>query len=236
MNAAGNRWQGLAARAADVSISGSNSGFRPDWQLPDWSYPPGVQEIVFVTHSSEGKPPGTHSLSDGSAYTKPYRTLFRFPLDPATGQPFPAGVGLNIPTYVSCSCPAFRFYCEEEARGEQSSDTIYSNGGPYRTNRPTYICKHLVATAKKAIQLRRKVGNKVTSDTNQSVPNKQQPKNRSTTPPRQTPGGARRTGATTRADSVNPPTRRVAATSGSGIPQSWVGRLMYILFNERTGR
>ena len=225
LNAAAYRWQGLAARASAVTVSGINSGFRPGWQVPDPSYPGGVQEVIFVTHSGNDKM-GMNYLKDGTSYAKPYRTIFRFPLDPATGQPFPESAKLNIPTYVHCSCPAFRFYCEKEATTSKSSDIINSNGAGYRTNEPTYICKHLVATATKAIALRRKIGTGVTSSSAKPDP-------KAVSPKRRDPNSARRAA---NSNSVNPPTRKVSATSSSGIPQTWLGRLLYVLFNERSGR
>lgn len=227
LNAAAHRWTGLAARASAVTVSGVTSGFRPGWKVPDPAYNihEGVQEIIFITHSDNQS--GTTYLKDGSSYTRPYRTVFRFPLDPSTGQPFPDGIGMSIPTYVSCSCPAFRFYCEKEATSNQSSDIIFSNGGAYRTNDPTYICKHLVATAKKAITLRRKIGTQVSASTTKKEPDKVQPRRRDPMQPARNQPGS---------DSVNPETRKVSATSSSGIPQTWIGRLVYVLFNERSGR
>ena len=38
-----------------------------------------------------------------------------------------------------------------------------------------------------------------------------------------------------RSDSISK-TSKVSATDSFNIPQSWLGRLMYILFNARTGR
>ena len=228
LNDAARRWAGLAARAGGVTVGGVKSGFRPGWKVPDSTYwtAEGVQEVIFVTFGSNANM-GVNSLSDGTSYTKPYRTVFRFPLDPATGEPFPDSSGLNIPTYVSCSCPAFRFFCEREATDEDSSDITFSNGGPYRKNQPTYICKHLVATANRAVGLRRKIGMNVTGDTKEQEPKKVQPKRRDPTRP---------VLPNERSDSVSGKTRKVAATASFGIPQTWLGRLVYILFNERSGR
>lgn len=228
LNDAARRWVGLAERAGSVSISGVKSGFRAGWKVPDTSFwnSEGVQEVIFVTHAgSMGM--GIHPLKDGTSYTKPYRTVFRFPLDPATGGPFSDSVGLNIPTYVSCSCPAFRFFCEREATDEDSSDITYSDGSGYRVNKPTYICKHLVATATKAIAERRKIGVAVTGDTQGTEPGKVKPKRRDPMSPVR---------PHERSDSTNPKTRKVSATSATGIPQTWIGRLVYVLFNERSGR
>jgi len=228
LNDAGHRWSGLAARAGSVSISGMKSGFRPGWKVPDPSFyqHEGVQEVLFVTHGDTSNM-GTNYLKDGTSYTKPYRTLFRFPLEQSTGQPYPAGAGLNIPTYVSCSCPAFRFFCERQATDEDSSDITFSNGGAYRVNTPTYICKHLVATSRRAVAERPKVGTGVTGDTKGQEPKKVQPKRRDPMRPVR---------PAERSDSVNPETRKVSATSAYSLPQTWLGRIMYILFNERTGR
>lgn len=226
LNDAGNSRHGRTARAGGITIQGKKSGFRADWKVPETEFwgNPGVQEVIFVTLGSMGNM-GTNRLSDGTSYTKPYRTTYRFPLDQSTGEPYADTLGLNIPCWVHCTCPAFRFYCERHATDEGSSDIIESNGGPYRVNTPNYLCKHLIATSKHAVTERRKIGMGVTADTIQPDTTRMQPKGRD----------PMKTVVNARSDSVSA-TGKDSATSASTMPNTWIGRLMYILFNERTGR
>jgi hypothetical protein len=229
LNDAGNSRHGRTARASNISIQGKKSGFRSDWKVPETEYwdAPGVQEVIFVTFGSMEKM-GTNRLSDGTSYTKPYRTTYRFPLDQTTGKPFNDSLGFSVPCWVHCTCPAFRFYCERHATDDGSSDIIESNGGSYRVNTPNYLCKHLIATAKHAVTERRKVGMGVTADTKQPDPPRMKPKGRN-------PMADMSRFNSMRSDSVNT-TSKTSATSMDALPQSWMGRLMYVLFNDRTGR
>jgi hypothetical protein len=229
LNDAGNSRHGRTARAGSISIQGKKSGFRPDWKVPETEFwnSPGVQEVIFVTFGSMEKM-GTNRLSDGTSFTKPYRTTYRFPLDQSTGEPYNDALGTSVPCWVHCTCPAFRFYCERHATDDGSSDIIESNGGPYRKNTPNYLCKHLIATANHAVTERRKIGKEVTGDTQQPDTPRMKPKGRD-------PTADMSKFDNMRSDSVSS-TSKNSATSEYYIPSSWMGRLMYILFNDRTGR
>jgi hypothetical protein len=214
--------EGIAERASKVSVQGSKTGFRDGWKVPDPAYhaSPGVQEILFVTQASDSK--------TDRRFRKPYRTIYRFPLEQATGNPYPPGSSAdNLPVWVSCTCPAFRYYSEVAVKNQGNSDVLESDGSFPRINNPSmapYMCKHLFATANAAIQKRRTIGVTASLYTAQDDPAK--PKGRD---PEATDLRRRR-----------PPSKtpKVSATAAkpASLPQTWLGRLAYILFNERSGR
>jgi hypothetical protein len=212
----------ISQRAATVSVHGSKTGFRSGWKVPDTAYwgSPGVQEILFVTQASDSK--------TDRRFRQPYKTIFRFPLNQATGQPYESGVGANdLPVYVTCSCPAFRYYSEVALMSKNNTDQIESNGQFPKINNPNmepYICKHLFATAKQAMQQRPTIGVTATVATLQDDPAK--PKNRNPEAPE--PGSKATVGRKT-------PKVSATASKSSTLPQTWLGRLNYILFNQRQG-
>jgi hypothetical protein len=220
IKAATKRWKGLRDRAAKVSVSGVKSGFRSNWKVPDTSYwvAPGVQEVTFVTLASD-------SVTD-RRFRKPYTTIFRFPLNPATGEPYPAGTGTSdLPVWVHCSCPAFQYYCEVAVKNGDSTDQISSDGSFPKQNNPSMepiICKHLLATANSAMQKRKSMGVTASVDSLQDDP--AEPKDRD---PEATARAPRPAGRKT-------PRNALTASSPQSLPQTWLGRLAYILFNERT--
>jgi hypothetical protein len=204
MQAAARRWPGLRERAGKVTIQGAKSGFRDGWKVPDVAYwdNPGVQEIMFVTIASDS---GTDNR-----FKKPYRTIFRFPLDPSTGAPY----------------ASFRYYSEVALTGRDNSDVIESDGSYPRINNPQmdpYICKHLFATAEAAVEKRKTLGVTASAHTRQKEPRRLEPKGRQAVDP----GAAK-----------GPRTSKEAVTLArpSTIPQTWLGRLAYILFGEKGGR
>lgn len=210
----------ISQRASTVSVQGSKSGFRSDWKVPDTAYwgAPGVQEILFVTQASDSK--------TDRRFRQPYKTFFRFPLDQATGQPYGSGVGANdLPVYVTCSCPAFRYYSEVALIAKNNTDQIDSNGQFPKINNPNmepYICKHLFATAKNAMQMRASVGVTATIATLQEDPVK--PKNRDPEAP--VPGSKAHPGRKTPKDGLT-------EAHKTTIPSTWIGRLNYILFGNK---
>ncbi len=212
--------RGIGERAAKVSVQGSKTGFRRDWKVPDTAYwgAPGVQEILFVTQASDSK--------TDRRFRQPYKTIFRFPLNQATGQPYASGVNANdLPVYVTCSCPAFRYYSEVALMSKNNTDQIESNGQFPKINNPNmepYICKHLFATAKDAMQKRASIGVTATVATLQEDPAK--PKNRNPEAP--APGSRVHAGRKT---------PKVSATDAkpTTIPSTWLGRLNYILFGNK---
>ena len=212
IKAASKRWPGLRERAAKVAVRGLKSGFRSDWSVPDPGYGEGVQEVVFSTLASDSK--------TDTRFRKPYETVFRFPLNPATGSPYPSGTGTtDLPVWVSCSCPSFRYYCEIALKSEGNSDSVHSDGSFPRVNNPDMspiVCKHILATANAAMQKRKtiEVTAEITGKDSAEV------KDRKTTEKRQS-----RTRKTPR-DSLT-------ASRPEGLPQTWLGRLAYILFNSR---
>ena len=213
----------ISQRAATVSVHGMKTGFRSGWKVPDTSYwgSPGVQEIMFTTQASDSKA--------DRRFRQPYKTIFRFPLDQATGQPYGPGIGENdLPCYVTCSCPAFRYYSEVALVKQNNTDQIDSNGQFPKINNPNmepYICKHLFATASRAMAERTKVGVTASMSTVQDDP--APPKNRDPEAP--VPGSKAHTGRKT-------PKVSATASKANTLPQTWLGRLTYILFNDRTGR
>jgi hypothetical protein len=213
----------ISQRAATVSVHGNKSGFRSGWKVPDTAYwgAPGVQEILFVTQASDSK--------TDRRFRQPYKTIFRFPLEQATGQPYDSGTGANdLPVYVTCSCPAFRYYSEVALMAKSNTDQIESNGQTPRINNPgmkPYVCKHLFATAKAAMLKRATVGVTATVATLQDDPAK--PKNRNP----ETPEPTSRAHAGRKTPDVSS-----TASKANTLPQTWLGRLNYILFNQRQGR
>jgi len=211
---------GISERASKVSVRGAKSGFRPSWKVPDPAFhaSPGVQEILFNTQSSNSK--------TDRRFRKPYQTTYRFPLEQATGNPYPSGASADkLPVWVYCSCPAFRYYSEVAVKNQGNTDVIESDGSYPRQNNPNmepYVCKHIFATAKQAMDKRRTIGVTASMSTVQDDPAK--PKGRNPEAPaigtksRQTP--------------------KVSATAANpqSLPQTWLGRLSYILFNDRTSR
>lgn len=213
--------RGISDRAAKVSISGVKTGFRYGWKVPDTAYwgSPGVQEVLFVTQASDSK--------TDRRFRKPYQTMFRFPLDQSTGSAYASGTNANsLPVWVNCTCPAFRYYSEVAVTKKGSSDIIESDGSLPRQNNPQmepYICKHLFATAKIAMDKRRTIGVTASLATLQDDPLK--PKNRD--PERvdrrqQSQAGKRKT-----------PKSAITAAHPTDIPSTWLGRLAYILFNKK---
>lgn len=215
--------KGISERASKVSIQGVKTGFRDNWKVPDTAYwnSPGVQEVLFVTQASDSK--------TDRRFRRPYKTMFRFPLDPTSGAPFAGGASANdLPVWVNCTCPAFRYYSEVAISRSKSSDIIESDGSTPTKNNPSmepYICKHLYATAKIAMDKRRSIGVTASTATLQDDPLK--PKNRD-------PEHVERR----RQENTGRKTPDVSATAAkpTTIPQTWLGRLAYILFNERSGR
>lgn len=211
----------VSERASKVSIQGIKSGFRPDWKVPDTAYwgSPGVQEVLFVTQASDSK--------TDRRFRKPYQTMYRFPLNPSSGGPYPSGASANdLPVWVNCTCPAFRYYSEVALTRKNSSDIIESDGSTPTQNNPRmepYICKHLYATAKVAMDKRRTIGVTASTATLQDDPLK--PKKRD----------PERPGVETPQSQKGRKTPKVSATAAkpTTIPQTWLGRLAYILFNER---
>jgi len=217
IKAATTRWPGLRDRAARVYVQGIKTGFRSDWSVPDAAYGTGVQEVSFTTLASDSK--------TDRRFRKPYKTVFRFPLNPATGNPYPPGTGTeDLPVWVSCSCPSFQFYCEVALNNQRNSDIIHSDGSFPRVNNPSrepIICKHILATVNSAAQKRKNIPvtaevtgedpAKVTNRDTDNIPFQGKPK-------RQTP------------------TDSLTASNPKGLPQTWLGRLVYILFGERTTR
>lgn len=212
--------RGIRARAAKVSVQGSKAGFRSNWKVPDTAYwgAPGVQEILFVTQASDSK--------TDRRFRQPYKTIFRFPLNQSTGQPYDSGVGANdLPVYVTCSCPAFRYYSEVALMAKNNTDQIESNGQFPKVNNPNmepYVCKHLFATAKDAMQRRSSIGVTASIDTLQEDPAK--PKNRNPEAPVR--ASKAQTGRKTPKDSIT-------AAHKTTIPSTWIGRLNYILFGNK---
>jgi hypothetical protein len=214
----------VSERASKVSISGVKTGFRDGWKVPDTAYwgSPGVQEVLFVTQASDSK--------TDRRFRKPYQTMYRFPLNQASGSPYPSGASANdLPVWVNCTCPAFRYYSEVALTKKNSSDIIESDGSLPRQNNPQmepYICKHLFATAKMAMDKRRTIGVTASMSTLQDDPLK--PKGRD---PEKVVVG-------TPQSQKGRKTPKVSATAAkpTTIPQTWLGRLAYILFNERAGR
>lgn len=212
--------RGIRDRAAKVSVQGSKAGFRSGWKVPDTAYwgAPGVQEILFVTQASDSK--------TDRRFRQPYQTIFRFPLNQTTGQPYESGVGANdLPVYVTCSCPAFKYYSEVALMAKNNTDQIESNGQFPKINNPNmepYICKHLFATAKDAMQRRASIGVTASLSTLQEDPAK--PKNRNPEAP--VPGSKVHAGRKT---------PKVSSTDANPItiPSTWLGRLNYILFGRR---
>ncbi len=219
---------GIQARAASVSVQGAKTGFRPDWRVPDTAFwgTPGVQEVMFITIASDSK-------TDGARFKKPYRSIFRFPLDPATGSPYPPGTGADqLPCYVHCTCPAFRYYSEVALNREQNSDIIESDGSYPRKNNPglePYVCKHLFATAKQAMQKRPSIGVTASVYTNQAEPGRLKPKGRQPIDRRRGERPVRSTNRT----SKTPLTASNRSVAQTGLPATWIGRLVYVLFGER---
>lgn len=217
--------RGISERASKVSIQGVKTGFRDGWKVPDTSYwqSPGVQEVLFVTQASDSK--------TDRRFRKPYQTAFRFPLDQATGGPYPTGASANdLPVWVNCTCPAFRYYSEVAVTKKNSSDIIESDGSLPRQNNPQmepYICKHLFATAKMAMDKRRSIGVTASMSTVQDDPLK--PKGRD-------PEQADRTQQRKATPGRKTPKVSATAARPNTMPQTWLGRLAYILFNDRSGR
>jgi hypothetical protein len=214
----------VSERASKVSISGIKTGFRDGWKVPDTAYwgSPGVQEVLFVTQASDSK--------TDRRFRKPYQTMYRFPLDQASGSPYPTGASANsLPVWVNCTCPAFRYYSEVALTKSQSSDIIESDGSLPRKNNPQmepYICKHLFATAKMAMDKRRTIGVTASLATLQDDPLK--PKNRDPE----------------KVDAISPKSQKgrktpkvsSTASKANDLPSTWLGRLNYILFNDKQGR
>lgn len=222
IKAANKRWgSGLRERAAKVSVSGTKTGFRDDWRPDDPSYATsrGVQEVSFKTLASD-------STTD-RRFSKPYNTVYRFPLNPATGEPYPPGTGTNdLPVWVSCSCPSFQYYCEVALKREGNSDKIHSDGSFPRVNNPSMepiVCKHIIATSNAAMQRRKTIA--VTAAVTGEDPAEVKDRDPSK-------GGLREGSATRRRTPKEP----LTAAKHQSLPQTWMGRLMYILFNERRTR
>ncbi len=224
---AGTTWPGLRERAAQVMVQGQKSGFRSDWKVPDTDYwdAPGVQEVYFVTIASDSR--------TGYRFKKPYRTIFRFPLDPETGAPYPSGHSpSSLPCWVHCTCPAFQYYCEVALTREQNSDIISSDGSyPGHTNpsMAPYVCKHLFATAQTAMSVRDGMGVTASLASKQDDPRELEPKRRDPMRGSNIPG--RDPKATTKRSTPKTPlTAKPAGKALADLPSTWHGRLMYVLF------
>jgi hypothetical protein len=185
---------------------------------PAFHSAPGVQEVLFNTQSS-------NSTTD-RRFSKPYKTTYRFPLDQSSGGPYPSTASAdNLPVWVYCTCPAFRYYSEVAVKNQGNSDVIESDGSYPKQNNPNmepYVCKHIFATAKQAMDKRRTIGVTASMSSVQEDPAK--PKGRNPEAP---------TLGTKKAE-----TPKVSATAANpqSLPQTWLGRLSYILFNDRTAR
>jgi len=214
LKAAIQKWPGLKERASKVSVRVLNTGFRPDWQVPDPEYSNGVQEISFSTLASDSKTDRRHR--------KPYETVFRFPLNSATGEPFPPNTNASsLPVWVSCSCPSFQYYCEIALKARGNSDHVHSDGSFPVINNPEMspiICKHVLAASNTAMQKRK------TISVNKKITGKD---------PAEVKG--RKTGDTLkRATKRRTPRDPLTASNPGSLPQTWLGRLAYILFKSRS--
>jgi hypothetical protein len=214
----------VSERASKVSISGVKTGFRDGWKVPDTAYwgSPGVQEVLFVTQASDSK--------TDRRFRKPYQTMYRFPLDQTSGSPYAPGASANdLPVWVNCTCPAFRYYSEVALTKQNSSDVIESDGSLPTKNNPQmepYICKHLFATAKMALDKRRTIGVTASTHTLQEDPLK--PKRRD---PEKVVVGTPKSQKGRKTPDVS-----ATAANPTTMPQTWLGRLGYILFNAKQGR
>lgn len=220
IKAANKRWGagGLRERAAKVSVSGVKAGFRHGWRVddPDYAASRGVQEVAFITIASDSK--------TDRKFRKPYNTVFRFPLNPATAEPYASGVGTSeLPVWVSCSCPSFQYYCEVALKNQGNSDSIHSDGSFPRKNNPSMdpiICKHIIATANAAMQKRKTIP--VTGSVTGQDP--AEVKDRDPLKGGMVPGASK--GRKTPKDALT-------ASRPQGLPQTWLGRLTYILFGRK---
>jgi len=223
LKAADQLWagRGLRERASTVSVGGVKTGFRANWKVPETEYwvSPGVQEVIFTTQSSASK--------TDRKFKQPYTTIFRFPLNPATGAPYSPGTSTNeLPVWVTCSCPAWRYYCEVAVKSQGNSDIIDSNGSYPARNNPQMVptvCKHLFATVKQAMSKRESIGVTASMHTAQDDPVNV----KSRDPEADVPGRS----ATARTT----PRNALTAANPTSMPQTWMGRLMYVLFNARKG-
>jgi len=112
---------------------------------------------------------------------------------------------------------------------KNSSDVIESDGSLPRKNNPQmepYICKHLFATAKMALDKRRTIGVTASIATLQDDPMK--PKGRD---PEKVVVGTPQAQKGRKTPDVS-----ATAANPTNIPQTWLGRLGYILFNAKQGR
>ncbi len=63
---------------------------------------------------------------------------------------FHGPVAKTTPVWVSCTCPAWLFFCEVAVAGAGSTDVLYSNGAAPVVRNPSgtpYLCKHIYAVA-----------------------------------------------------------------------------------------